>query len=324
MMNFERLRTLHAVATHGSLNAAAQVLNVSPSAVSQQLARLEEEVGERLLEKRGRGIGLTDAATLLASHTAKALSLLTQAEAELDARRAAVAGQLTIASFATAARGLAPQSVRRLNDAHPTLSVALHEMEPHDALALLVRGDVDLVIAQDWANAPLALPDGLAKAPLLDDVADIALPARHRLAARESIALADLAGEPWISWPQGSICHDWLLHTLRTAGREPVIRHTAAEGATQLALVGAGLGAAVVPRLGRGPLPDGVRIVGVTPALHRHVYAIWREDATRRVSIGAAVAALTAEAAAFAAKKPAAARTQGSLRRPPSRKTALR
>jgi hypothetical protein len=120
--------------------------------------------------------------------------------------------------------------VRRLNDAHPTLSVALHEMEPHDALALLVRGDVDLVIAQDWVNAPLALPDGLSKAPLLDDVADIALPARHRLAARESIALADLAGEPWISWPQGSICHDWLLHTLRTAGREPVIRHTAAEG----------------------------------------------------------------------------------------------
>jgi DNA-binding transcriptional LysR family regulator len=189
---------------------------------------------------------------------------------------------------------------------------------------LLVRGDVDLVIAQDWANAPLALPEGLAKAPLLDDVADIALPARHRLAARDSIALADLAGEPWISWPQGSICHDWLLHTLRTAGREPVIRHTAAEGATQLALVGAGLGAAVVPRLGRGPLPDGVRIVGVTPALHRHVYAIWRVDATRRVSIGAAVEALSTEAAAFGAKVGAVARTKGGPLRPPSRKTALR
>lgn len=300
MMNFERLRTLHAVATHGSLNAAAKVLNVSPSAVSQQVARLEEEVGQRLLEKRGRGIGLTDAATLLASHTAKALSVLTQAEAELDARRAAVAGQLTIASFATAARGLAPQSVRRLNDAHPTLHVALHEMEPHDAVPLLVRGDVDLVIAQDWVNAPLALPDGLSKAPLLDDVADIALPAAHPLAARASIALPDLCGQSWISWPQGSICHDWLLHTLRTEGREPEVRHTAAEGATQLALVAAGLGAAVVPRLGRGPVPDGVRIVGVSPALHRHVYAIWRVDATRRVSIGAAVEALSAEAAAMA------------------------
>jgi DNA-binding transcriptional LysR family regulator len=314
MMNFERLRTLHAVATHGSLNAAAQVLNVSPSAVSQQLARLEEEVGQRLLEKRGRGIGLTDAATLLASHTAKALSVLTQAEAELDARRAAVAGQLTIASFATAARGLAPQSVRRLNDAHPALSVALHEMEPHEAVPLLVRGDVDLVIAQDWANAPLALPEGLAKAPLLDDVADVALPAGHRLASRETIALADLGGEPWITWPQGSICHDWLLHTLRTAGREPEIRHTAAEGATQLALVGAGLGAAVVPRLGRGPLPDGVRIVGVSPALHRHVYAIWRVDATRRVSIGAAVEALSTEALLFGERSATKTRTKARKR----------
>jgi hypothetical protein len=74
--------------------------------------------------------------------------------------------------------------------------------------------------------------------------------------------------------------------------------------------VAAGLGAAVVPRLGRGPVPDGVRIVGVTPALHRHVYAIWRVDATRRVSIGAAVEALGTEAALFGAKNQAAAKTR--------------
>ena len=240
--------------------------------------------------------------------------MLTQAEAELDARRATVGGQLTIASFATAARGLAPQSLRRLNDAHPALLVALHEMEPHEALALLVRGDVDLVIAQDWANAPLALPDGLAQGAAARRRGRHRAARRHRLASREAIALADLAGEPWISWPQGSICHDWLLHTLRTAGREPVIRHTAAEGATQLALVGAGLGAAVVPRLGRGPLPDGVRIVGVTPALHRHVYAIWRVDATRRVSIGAAVEALSTEAAVFGAKAGRETRTKARKR----------
>src|SRR6185436_20178761 len=103
------------------------------------------------------------------------------------------------------------------------------EIEPHESVPLLARGGVDLVVAQDWVNAPLALPEGLAKAPLLDDVADIALPRRHRLASRKTIALADLAGEPWITWPAGSICHDWLLHTLRSYGREPQIRHTAAE-----------------------------------------------------------------------------------------------
>ena len=150
---------------------------------------------------------------------------------------------------------------------------------------------MDLVVAQDWVNAPLALPEGLVKAPLLDDVADIALPRRHRLARRRTIALDDLAGEPWITWPSGSICHDWLMQTLRRHGHDPIVRHTALEYATQLALVVAGLGASVLPRLGRGAVPAGVSVVGVTPALHRHVYAIWRPDASRRTAITAAVEA---------------------------------
>lgn len=291
MLNLERLRALHAVATHGSLNAAANALNVTPSAVSQQIGKLEEEVGERLLERRGRGIGLTDAAALLSERAGRALSVLAEAEAELDARRAEVAGRLSVAAFATAARGLAPAALQRLRQAHPALDVSLHEMEPGDSVPLLARGGVDLVVVQDWANAPLALPGGLHKAPLLDDVADIALPRGHRLAGRATIALDELAGEPWITWPLGSICHDWLMHTLRRHGHDPQVRHTALEYATQLALVAAGLGAAVLPRLGRGALPAGVRVVPVTPALRRHVYAIWRADASRRTAITAALEA---------------------------------
>jgi DNA-binding transcriptional LysR family regulator len=311
MLSLERLRTLHAVATHGSLIAAAEALNVTTSAVSQALSKLEEEVGERLLERRGRGVGLTDAATLLSAHAARALSTLAEAEAELDARRGQVAGQLTLGVFATAARGLAPDVLRRMQQAHPDLQVTLHELEPKDSLPLLERGDMDLVVAQDWVNAPLALPAGLVKAPLLDDVADIALPRRHRLAGRKTIALDDLAGEPWITWPLGSICHDWLMQTLRRHGHDPVVRHTAFEYATQLALVAAGLGLAVLPRLGRGPVPRGVRVMGVTPTLHRHVYAIWRADASRRTAITATVEAFRLAAA-----------TLGDVARPSARRKA--
>src|SRR6185295_17804464 len=264
MLNLERLRVLHAVSAHGSLRAAAEALNVTASAVSQQLARLEREVGETLLEPRGRGIGLTDAAALLAEHAARALSVLTEAEAELEARRSTVAGSLTLAAFATAARGLAPATLRRLAADYPELEVSLQEIEPRESLPLLLRGDL----------------------------ADIALPAGHPAAGRETIELAELAADRWISWPQGSICHDWLLHTLRGLGREPRIRHTAAEYPTQLALVAAGLGASVLPRLGRGPIPEGVSIVAVKPALHRHVFAAWRLDATRGTAIRVVVEAL--------------------------------
>jgi DNA-binding transcriptional LysR family regulator len=304
MLNLERLRALHVLASHGSVRSAAEVLHVTTSAVSQQLAKLEEEVGQRLLERNGRGVKLTDAAAVLVAHTRRALSVLEEAEAELDARRNAVAGPLGLAAFPTAARGLLPAALGALARRYPQLRVTLNEEEPGPALPRLARGDLDLVVVQDWFNSPLALPEGLAKASLFDDVADVALPRRHRLAGRSELTLDELLGERWITWPWGSICHDWLLHTLRSKGVEPAIVHTAAEHATQLALVAAGLGAAVIPRLGRGPVPGGVRMVPVRPALTRHVYSVWRADASRRTAIRAAVLALQASAAALARSGP--------------------
>ena len=236
MLNLDRLRALHAVSAHGSIIAAAETLNVTTSAVSQQLAKLEMETGQTLLERHGRGVRLTDAAAALVTRTHRVLSLLEEAEAELESNDTAVAGQITIAAFATAARGLAPHAVRGLLKKYPQLAITFHEQEPHESIPRLVRRDVDLIIINDWENAPIALPEGLIKAPLLDDVADIALPPGHRLAKSKTVRLSDLSGEEWIAWPSGSICHDFLLHTLRKEGREPKIAHTAGEYETQLAL----------------------------------------------------------------------------------------
>jgi DNA-binding transcriptional LysR family regulator len=289
MLNLDRLRALHAVSAHGSINAAAVTLNVTTSAVSQQLAKLEAETGQVLLERHGRGVRLTAAATALVSRTHRVLSLLEEAEAELDADETTVAGPITIAAFATAARGLAPQVIASLRRQYPQLAITFHEQEPHESIPKLVRRDVDLIIINDWENAPLALPEGLTKAPLFDDVADIALPPGHRLAKARRMKLSDLAGEEWIAWPSGSICHDFLIHTLRKQGTEPRVSHTAGEYATQLALVAAGLGACVLPRLGRGPIPKDVKVLPSEPALRRHVYAAWRTHATRKTAIRAAV-----------------------------------
>ena len=288
MLNLDRLRALHAVSAHGSIIAAAETLHVTTSAVSQQLAKLEQETGQQLLERHGRGVRLTDAPAALVSRTQHVLSLLEEAEAELEATDTAVAGQITIAAFSTAARGLAPQAIRGLLKKHPQLGITFHEQEPHQSIPNLVRRDVDLIIINDWENAPLALPEDITRAPLFDDVADIALPAKHRLARAKTIKLSDLGGEQWIVWPSG-FCHDFLMHTLRKEGHEPKISHTAGEYQTQLALVAAGLGCCVLPRLGRGDVPKGVAIMQSQPALRRHVYAAWRKHATRRNVIQAAV-----------------------------------
>ncbi|MFE2512726.1 LysR family transcriptional regulator [Streptomyces naganishii] len=294
MLNLERLRTLDALARHGSVSGAADGLHVTTSAVSQQMAKLEREVGQQLLAKNGRGVRLTDAGRLLAEHAARILSQVALAQSDLEAQRGEVVGELRLGAFPTAARGLFPAALSRLRSRHPGLRVATAELEPAPALRAVLRGDVDVAVVLDWYNKRLPVPGGLSRAALLDDPADVALPAGHPLAERDEVDLEEFADDDWITWGDAEFCHEWLLDTLRSKGVEPRIAHRAEEHATQLALVAAGLGVCVAPRLGRGPLPDGVRTVPVRQAVRRHVYAVWRADADRRPSIRAAADALRA------------------------------
>ncbi|MGW5029617.1 LysR substrate-binding domain-containing protein, partial [Streptomyces albidoflavus] len=191
-----------------------------------------------------------------------------------------------------------PPTLAVLAAAHPALRVRSRELEAGEGVRAVLRGDLDLAVVLDWYNKPLPLPAGLVKAPLLDDPADVAVPVDHPLAGRESVELAELAEDPWITWGEGEFCHEWLMVTLRAQGVEPRTPHRAEESHTQLALVAAGLGVCVVPRLGRDPVPEGIRTLAVRNGIRRHVYALWRADADRRPSIRAAVAALEQAAAA--------------------------
>ncbi|MFD8215685.1 LysR family transcriptional regulator [Streptomyces sp. NPDC059697] len=294
MLNLERLRTLDALARHGSVSGAAEGLHVTTSAVSQQMSKLEREVGQQLLAKNGRGVRLTDAGRLLAEHAARILSQVELAQSDLEAQRGQVVGELRLSAFPTAARGLFPTALAALRAEHPGLRVRSSELEPEAGVAGVIRGDLDLAVVLDWYNKPMPLPDGLVKAPILDDPADVAMPVGHRLADRAEVDLGDFAHDEWITWGEGEFCHEWLMFTLRSKGVEPHIGHRAAETHTQLGLVAAGLGVCIAPLLGRHPMPEGVVAVPLRQAVRRHVYVIWRADADRRPSIRAAVAALRA------------------------------
>ncbi|HEY3004255.1 MAG TPA: LysR family transcriptional regulator [Kribbellaceae bacterium] len=294
MLDLGRLRALHAVATYGSVGAAATALGYTPSAVSQQLAKLERETRTTLVEKRGRGIVLTDAAQDLAAAAAEVLGLVEQAELFLEERRGEVAGELTLAAFPTAARGLLPPVLAHLHETHPALTLSLRELDPPETVTGVARGELTVGVVHDWHNTPLATPDELARVRLGTDPADIILPAAHPLADRELLQPADLAGERWICQPEGSICHDWLVRTMRKAGTDPVVAYSVAEYHTQLAMLAHGIGIALIPRLGRGPLPAGVVAVPLRPAPTRRIYAIWRTIAMRRPAVAVTVAALRA------------------------------
>ncbi|MFS8098990.1 LysR family transcriptional regulator [Lentzea alba] len=276
---------------------------MTTSAVSQQLSRLEREVGQRLLERQGRGIRLTDVGDLLAEHAGRLLQQVEHIETDLADHRGAVSGTLSVAAFATAARGLVPPVLHTLREQYPNLSARLVELEPVESIAQLRHGDIDIAVVQDWPEEPLTVPDGILSAPVLEDVLDVALPDQHPFSAQATVTLDELRGEDWVGWPSDEICHGWLEKTLRRSGIERRIRHTASEHSTQLALVAAGLGAAIIPRLGRGPTPEGVRFVPLLPTPRRRVFALWRNSSTNRPACRAALRALQ-EAAQQCAIKP--------------------
>ncbi|MFJ9845740.1 LysR family transcriptional regulator [Kitasatospora sp. NPDC101155] len=292
MMDLGRLRALHAVAVHGSVGGAAAALGFTPSAVSQQIAKLERETRTVLLEKQGRGVVLTDAARELATTAQAVLGLVEQAEVRLEEQRGQAVGRLLVAAFPSGARGLMPGALAELRQRCPELDVRLLESDPYPAAELVARGEVDLALVQDWPTVPLPVQEGLARLDLGTDPVDLLLPDGDELAALDAVPVERLCGQRWISMPPGNICHDWLVRTLREAGEEPDVRYQVGEFETQIALVAAGLGMGLVPRLGRGPLPAGVVARPVASQPSRRVFALWRAQASRRPAITAALAAM--------------------------------
>ncbi|MFE4590212.1 LysR family transcriptional regulator [Streptomyces laurentii] len=285
MLDLGRLRALHAVAVHGTVGAAATALGYTPSAVSQQIAKLERETRTTLLEREGRGVRLTDEARQLADTAERLLALVEEAEVRLEERRGLPAGRLRIGCFASGARGLMPRVLAELAARHPALDARLSEVDPHLSVDLVARGVLDLAVAHDWDIAPLPVPPEVEQAVIGPDLCDILVPRGHRLAGRDAVHREELAEERWITQPPGTVCHDWLIRTLRATGYEPLVAHQAEENHTQVALVAAGLGIALVPRLGRGALPPEVVPLRLDPVPTRWLRALWRTGAARRPAI---------------------------------------
>ncbi|WP_020660089.1 LysR substrate-binding domain-containing protein [Amycolatopsis benzoatilytica] len=286
------MRALHAVAQHGSVARAAAALHVTPSGVSQQLAKLEREAGLELLEPRGRSVRLTRAGQVLAGHAELVLAQLAEARTDLERLREDVLGPLRIGSISTCVHALLPPALAALTEQHPRLDVTLDEGEAEQTLPMVVVGDLDVAVFESWAARPAVVPPGLAQVTLFTDVADLALPAGHRLAHRRTVDLSEVDDVSWISWTGRSGCYEWLMQVLRSQDLEPRIRCTVGSYLTQLALVAGNVGAALIPRLARGQVPDGVRMLATRPVLNRTIVAACRAGEESHGGVRAALDAL--------------------------------
>ena len=199
MIDLAALSSLRAVDTHGSVVAAADALGFTPSAVSQQVKRLERQTNVTLLERVGRGVMLTREGRHLVDAADGLLADLESIESGLHHQAATVAGHLRVVAFSTAMRGLVAPRVRDLATAHPELTLALAEREPWDTIDLVSSGQADVGVAHSWGDVPLVIPDHLVTTPVADDVADVIVHASHPLARRSRVSPHDpstRAGSP--------------------------------------------------------------------------------------------------------------------------------
>jgi molybdate transport repressor ModE-like protein len=249
ILDARRLRVLREVARQGSLSQAATVLSYTPSAVSQQIATLEREVGASLVERGPRGAVLTDAGERLVRHAEEILDRLAAAEEEMRLMVGLELGRLRLGAFSTAGASLVPQAVVAFRNSHPNVEVTLAELDPEEAVAELASHDLDLALIYEFPGVEGPSLERLERFDLLDDPLYIVLPCAHRLASQRSVRLADLSQEHWIQGVRRGSTLAVLPAACRAAGFEPNVVFRTDDHMAVQGFVAAGLGIAVIPRL---------------------------------------------------------------------------
>jgi DNA-binding transcriptional LysR family regulator len=282
MDDLRLLKVLREVALRGSFSAAADALSYSQPAVSQQIARLEAQVGVKLIERLPKGVRLTPAGEALVRHTERILAQLADAQAELTEIASSARGRLRLASFATAAGTIVPRAVSEFRHKRPGVEVDLQLMDPPEAVLALRRGDVDIAVIEEGGFEADPALDGLGVERLMDDVLYAALPAEHPLATRRAVAIGDLEDEEWMIVGLRGTCPDTniILRACKQAGFEPRIAYTSDDYFAIQGLVASGMGVALVPGLALASTRDDVAVRplrGRPP--YRRIGAVFPADA---------------------------------------------
>ncbi|WP_017571680.1 LysR family transcriptional regulator [Nocardiopsis halotolerans] len=297
--DLRKLRVLRALEEFGTVRATAEALCMTPSAVSQQLSSLSQQVGVALLEAHGRRVRLTDAAHALLRHTDIVLAQLERAEAELEGFARGEAGHVRVGAFATAIPSLVVPALGALRRTYPGLTTKVHQAEAAEVYDLLSAGEIDvgLSLAAQAPAGPVGHDGRYDRRELLTDPLDAALPAHHRLADARALRLRDLSEEPWIYGASGP-WRDITVAACAQAGFVPRQAHVASDWRAILDMVAAGMGVALIPRLAAVNDVPGVSLrVPHADQPRRHVVSAVRSGAGGRPQVAAVLRAL-ADAAA--------------------------
>ncbi|MFH9347763.1 LysR family transcriptional regulator [Kitasatospora sp. NPDC017646] len=265
-MTLVGLRVLREVAERGTFTAAAQALGYTQSAVSRQMAALEEATGARLFDRYPGGVRLTGSGRALLRRAVVALDALEAADRELRGAEEVERGSVRLGFFPTAGAVIVPRALAMLHQEHPHIQVTTREGTTPSLVRALRAGTLDLAVLS--SRPPHRSPDTdeppLSVEPLLEVHLAVAVSVGGAFAERGSVSVEEIAGAPWIAGP-GSADEPLLGVWPGLPGRSEV-RHTARDWLTKLHLVAAGVGITTATPALLPVVPPGVRFVPVEGA----------------------------------------------------------
>ena len=293
MLDVRRLRVLQELDRQHTVTAAAAVLHMSPSAVSQQLGLLAQEVGYPVVERDGRNVRLTMAARILLEHAGSLFAQLESLEADLQRHQSGQVGAVRVAAFQTASSAIVVPAAGVLAQTHPGLEIHLVQMDAPRAFEELAAGRLDIAVGVEFVGSPPTADPRFARVPLMRDQFSALLPAGHRLASKRRVGLADLRHDPWIGSLPGTPCHFITMAACAAAGFSPRVRHAIDDWAIVVDMVGAGMGVGLLPALARPPARADVVIRPLKPpGAARNLFALVRRGTEEAPAIATVVAAM--------------------------------
>lgn len=251
-----RLRIWRAVVAAGSVNGAARNLRYAPASVSQQIIALEKSVGFPLYRRVGRGIEITEAGHRLADQAEELFAAAGRLDTLVADLKSGPGTRVRIGCFASAAKEWIPQVLRQTVRRFPELQFDIQSNEP---VPLPDRGAVDIDISNEVPHLGVDPVPGYTRTEVLLDPFVVVVPRTHALARLDVVPLAELAEAPLIDLDvSGSPTGQVIDHAVASAGFVPRYVAGAEDHYAVLAMVGAGIGLTVQPRLAVGDLPRGL------------------------------------------------------------------
>ena len=293
MLDPWRLTLLVRLADLGTVHAVATASHLTPSTVSHQLRTLEREAGADLLQRSGRRLLLTPAGSALVRRARPLLHELDALGTALLSERSEPTGTVRIATFTSALRTFVLPTVSALRAAHPALTLEVRELEPHESLPALLRGELEVAVTAAATDAPLPSPDEVTFTPLGHDTLVVVTPDPH-----PARSLAELADTPWVGEPADTYLSRLTVRLCGQAGFSPTVQARLTSYDALLDWVAAGLGVSILPRLAVGtearvrtlalPAAPGVSIraavrAGAMPTVARAVVVAELERQASRV-----------------------------------------